>query len=668
MSRRPRFNSKGTPRDAPQEAPEESGPANENPPQTVTEPAEAANVSIPEPPAKQLELRVLKVLVVLLALHATYAFAVGFGHNISDRMGFRQAQTALAARSLVEGSPWFAYQLPLFGPPYGLPIEFPLYQWITALLVTVTRMPLIAAGRIVSIVFFLACCVALWKILDFFRTELKGKLVIIALLLVCPIYLFWSRAFMIETCALSVCMWFSLLALRAASDLSRKNLAIATALGVLAGIAKITTLVPFWIALAAWLAVRWWKRIVDSRTSAMLASLLLIVPLLAGVAWVRFADHVVAQNELAAHFLLSSNLRVWVFGRLADRVLPELWDTVSSRMIPEILGMTALFFCLLALLPLAGRYSRHAAICAMLFFVPILVLPGLQRFHPYYQTANAIFLIAAAGFVIWGLLSGSESRRIGGYAFFVVLIASCIYRYYNVYFPAQQKEVAGLMRTGEDVQRFAKPNQLIIVKGHDWNSEIPFYGHRPAIMNRSFTKAQILRRIQAAAPATVGDILYCFEARKDVEGLDLNGSIARVQQEYGVAVTNGSDDGMCIHYFNAAGVKPAANLPCIGRIDIPNDNDSVKDKMLVAGWALSGQPIKEIRISIDSQETATARLGSSRQDLAKAYPQYPGHPFNGYGVSVDITRLKRGLHTVSASAVLQDDSTHPVGNRTVAIP
>src|SRR5205807_1591140 len=98
----------------------------------------------------------LQALVILLALHATYAFLVGFGHNISDRVGFRQAQTAVAARSLLEGSPWLAYQLPVFGPPYGLPIEFPLYQWITAFLVAITHMPLIAAGRIVSIICFLA--------------------------------------------------------------------------------------------------------------------------------------------------------------------------------------------------------------------------------------------------------------------------------------------------------------------------------------------------------------------------------------------------------------------------------------------------------------------------------------------------------------------------------
>ena len=667
MPRRARLSSKGIPGAAFEKAPWEPMPTTENGPQAVMKRAEVVDGS-PEPPARMLELRALKVLVVLLALHATYAFSVGFGHNISDRVGFRQAQTALATRSLLEGSPWFAYQLPVFGPPYGLPIEFPLYQWVTALLVTISGMPLIGAGRIVSIMFFLTCVVALWKILDFCHIELKGKLVIVALLLVSPIYLFWSRAFMIETCALSVCMWFTLYALRAVSDLGSKNLAIATALGVLAGMVKITTLVPFWVALAGWLVVCFWKRLVDLRRSALLAFLLLVVPLLAEVAWFRFADSVVARNELAASFLLTSKLHRWVFGTLADRVLPELWATVSTRMLPEILGTTASFFCILVLMPLAKRYSWHAAICIVLFFVPILVLPGLQRFHPYYQTANGIFLIAASGFFICGLMRRSEIHRIGGYAFFVVLIVSCLYRYYHSYFPAQQREFTGLMHAGEEVQRHAEPNQLIIVKGHDFNSEIPFYSHRRAIMNRFYTKEQIQGRIRAAAPHTVGDILYCFDARKEHDGLDLKGRVVRIQQEYGLVVTSAADDGLCIHYFSANSVKPSVSLPCIGRIDMPKDNESVRDTMLVAGWALSGPPIKEIGVSIDGKEVASAGLGVSRPDLVEPYPQYPRHPFNGYGTSVDIIGLKRGPHTVSTSAVLQDGSTHEVGKRTFVIP
>ena len=514
---------------------------------------------------------------------------------------------------------------------------------------------------------------ALWKILEFLELELRGKLVIVSLLLVCPIYLFWSRTFMIETCALSVCLWFTLFALRAASSLRRKDLAIATAVGVLAAVVKITTFAPFWVVVAGWLAVLFWKRLVGVKISALLAALLLAVPLLAETAWARFADSVVARNELAASFLLSSNLHTWVFGRLVDRFLPDLWDAVSTRILPEILGMTALFFCILVLLPLAQRYSRYAALCVVLFFVDILAFPGLHRIHPYYQTANAIFLTAAAGFVICGLMRGGESHRIGGYALFVMLVGSCLYRYYDSYFPAQQKEDTALTLIGQEAQRHAKPDQLIIVRGDDWGSEIPFYSHRRAIMDRSFSKEQIQRRIQAAAPATVGDILYCAHARKELDGLDLYGRIERIQRDYGLVVTSTSDDGLCEHWFSGADSTKfsganSASLPCIGTIDMPGDNQLIRGTVLVAGWALSGSRIKVIEITIDGQNVASAGLATSRLDLVAPYPQYPGHPFNGYSAPVDPARLKPGRHTVSASAVLQDGSSHPVGKRTFIIP
>jgi hypothetical protein len=248
------------------------------------------------------------------------------------------------------------------------------------------------------------------------------------------------------------------------------------------------------------------------------------------------------------------------------------------------------------------------------------------------------------------------------------LIASCLYRYHNVYFPSQQKEDTALERAGDEAQRHAKPAQLILVKGHDWDSEIPFYSHRHAIMDRGFSADQIQRQILVAVPAVVGDVLYCFDARKEFEGLDLNGRIARVHQDYGLLVTSASDDGVCEHYFRADAVRSSASLPVIGVIDMPRDNEAVTGTIVVAGWALSGQPIKEIGIAIDGQYVTSTRLVNSRPDLIGPYQQYPGHPFNGYRTTADISRLTRGLHSVSASAVLQDGSRHSAGHKTFVIP
>jgi hypothetical protein len=65
-----------------------------------------------------------------------------------------------------------------------------------------------------------------------------------------------------------------------------------------------------------------------------------------------------------------------------------------------------------------------------------------------------------------------------------------------------------LRQTGERIQQLTGADQIIIVQGEDWSSEIPFYAHRRAIMDRYFSEAQLQHQVQGALPATVGDILY----------------------------------------------------------------------------------------------------------------------------------------------------------------
>src|SRR5262245_20084309 len=100
--------------------------------------------------------RILSVIFILLLIHSVAAISNGWTHTISDEHGFRQAQTAITVDYLLKGGPWIAYETPVFGPPWSIPFEFPLYQWITALLVLFFRMPVEQAGRAVSAGFFYA--------------------------------------------------------------------------------------------------------------------------------------------------------------------------------------------------------------------------------------------------------------------------------------------------------------------------------------------------------------------------------------------------------------------------------------------------------------------------------------------------------------------------------
>ena len=80
------------------------------------------------------------------AYRAASGYFAGFGEPLCDRHAFRQTQTALSTYWILHGGGLLAYETPVFGAPYSAPFEFPLYQWIVALVHLVTRMSLDLTG------------------------------------------------------------------------------------------------------------------------------------------------------------------------------------------------------------------------------------------------------------------------------------------------------------------------------------------------------------------------------------------------------------------------------------------------------------------------------------------------------------------------------------------
>ena len=60
--------------------------------------------------------------MVALSLSA-YALWIGWDQPIIDQHGFRQTQTALAAYWLLHGGDWLAYETPVLGSPWSIPME-----------------------------------------------------------------------------------------------------------------------------------------------------------------------------------------------------------------------------------------------------------------------------------------------------------------------------------------------------------------------------------------------------------------------------------------------------------------------------------------------------------------------------------------------------------------
>ena len=106
--------------------------------------------------------------------------------SLLDRYQFRQSQTALTAYWLQQDGFQPAYPLPIFGPPWSVPFEFPLYQWIVALLANATGLSLLSAARLVGIGFFLLGLPAVYGLAAGAESNPRRRLLVPAAVLVAP--------------------------------------------------------------------------------------------------------------------------------------------------------------------------------------------------------------------------------------------------------------------------------------------------------------------------------------------------------------------------------------------------------------------------------------------------------------------------------------------------
>ena len=319
-----------------------------------------------------------------------------------DAYEFRQTQTALSALFMQPGlGGLFEYHTPVLGAPWSIPFEFPLFQWISHHLANFIGLNLSASGRLLSVLFGLGC---IWPINRLMRRAGFGVTSITILILLyftSSIYLYWNRAFLMESTALFFTLtslnYYSQIRLDSASTLRRLCLlsSCLTLTLAIALLVKATTALP---ALAL-MGIDWiWQTRVALRGNQPLRKQLIIVSALMLAfallySWTHHADAVKQLNPIGSQ-LTSSALRSWNFGQLHHRIQGELWnDVVLQRMLLPIAAIP------IAGLVAAGVSIRHGQTRTFLIaslalaFAPLLIFSNLHIVHTYYQASNQIFLL-----------------------------------------------------------------------------------------------------------------------------------------------------------------------------------------------------------------------------------------------------------------------------------
>ena len=437
------------------------------------------------------------VFVVALVFHA-WAMTVGWTSRNLPANEFRESQTALSAFWIKADHDFsLAYPTPVVGKPWSVPMEFPLYQWTVVVVSDITHWSLTKAGRAVSIACFYLALPAVFLLLRRWRVAAAWRWLVLAVVVTCPLYIYYTRTFLIETMALMFSLWFWVAFERAVAGRSRAWLALAVLAGTGAGLVKVTTFLLYLLPAAAWAVARLWRERAAWKTELAWMAGAVAVPFAATLWWLRFADATKELNPLGRAFT-SAGLQDFNLGTTATRFSGELWATKAGIVSDQLTWWPVLALCGVAAV-VAGRTRwREIAACVACFGAVLVFFPVLYAYHVYYYVANTVLLLVAMGLALVALAESRLPRWVTWVAVGLVLLGQGG-RYLNHYYPSQSMISPGGDGLTASLRALTNPRDVIVVLGQDWNSMTPYYAQRRGVMIRNDIARDSARVEQALA-------------------------------------------------------------------------------------------------------------------------------------------------------------------------
>ena len=423
----------------------------------------------------------LRWLPALLLVAAFLIHLPTIDAPLLDRHPFRQTQTAFTARIYHEqGIDLLHPKLPILGPPWEIPFEFPLFQAAAAVVMD-TGIPEDTALRLTGLATFILAGALLWRLVGR-QAGWIAATVALAVFLFSPLGISWGRAALIEYTALSASFAFALTGLQWRSGGSRIWFVLALALGCIAALVKITTAL-FWVAPFALLAV---DRDNDRGTPRSWAGAwaLSVVPLLAGLAWTRYADGIKAVTGATA-WLTSGALSAWNFGTVAQRLQPSSWGSIYSNAVVLTGAIAIVFLAYPAIrFAVARRQIRFWTWIAATAVGPVLLFFNLYVVHDYYSMAVSGSIAALIGLGVAGLPLVRPWLRglflLGGTVALVATVALQAPYWMRAFDPTADPE--GVLPLAAQIERETAPDQPVAILDRDWTPELLYYAHRWGVM------------------------------------------------------------------------------------------------------------------------------------------------------------------------------------------
>lgn len=430
------------------------------------------------------------------ALFAVFFWLSTLSQPLIDQYEVRQTQTALSAHFMQPGVAGIVnYVTPWLGAPWSVPMEFPLYQWMVHHLARLTSLSLGTSGRLVSVLFGLGC---VWPATRLMRHAGLGRSSVglfILLYFTSSIYLYWNRAFLVESTAL----FFTLVSLDLYSRLRDKpsfqgrvkglfisGFMISLSLGLLV---KATTALPVLVLMGADWIWRSGSRLKTRRGLLLhlLLGVVMVISFLLLFHWTRHADTLKQLHPNPhAQAWTSSALRQWYFGEVAQRLQKPLWVTVVfRRMLGGFGSLPALVVIVLGLRFIDKEGRSFLIACLVLAFAPLLMFTPLHVIHHYYQAANQIYLLmaisASAGAVIDSNSCHMLCRPLVIFALSII-VTSSLALFFRYDWPSARMLTSQSLRIGQMIKTHTPANSVIAIYGddNDWGRNFAYHSLRRA--------------------------------------------------------------------------------------------------------------------------------------------------------------------------------------------
>ena len=440
------------------------------------------------------ERRTSMFIVVLfcaaLGFHV-WAASVGWMNLNLPGCEFRQTQTAISAFYIQKDHDFsLAYPTPVLGKPWSIPMEFPLYEWAVVGVSNGTGWSLTSSARAVSLLCFYLALPAFYLLLGRLGLSPWRRLLVLGLILTCPLYIFYARAFLIETMAFMCGGWFLLAYVRAIEERSFSWLLVAIIAGTACGLGKVTSFLFYLIPAFLW-TLRWfwqdWHRLKGEKWRALRSRFLwcagaVAVSFAASIWWVHYSDAVKGES-VTGRFLRSGPMAPYHFGS-GVRFSAEIWNQHWQIIFHFITSGVVLAACVVLALFYARKWWAMLLALVSMFFAVQLVFPVLYAWHEYYYVANTVTLMVAFGLVLCALFDSRLSRPV------VWLLVLGVYglqarSYLENYYTDQKRFSPGGTQLTLALKRVTAPNEVLVIAGNDWSSITPYFSQRRALMIRS---------------------------------------------------------------------------------------------------------------------------------------------------------------------------------------